>query len=263
MILLYKYIPFIWKKNWEQDSEKELALSRFECIKESTLYFSTPEQLNDPFDCSPSFQYFNDISDFELCLNELDETETKLILEKFPKCSSKKDVIDLMYIMKSQKSVSHDLGMLYHFNLIKSIIEMKISNLGILSLTTDYRNCLMWSHYAQNHSGICIEYEFPNSLLSLRPVQYVNEQPLFSLYEALHQKFGKLQELFYTKSKHWEYENEYRMVALTGREKKKIDQIKISRIIFGINTSDDTKEKIKSVVDDTHQLKLSHNYNLI
>ena len=42
----------------------------------------------------------------------------------------------------------------------KQIQKIMDQNFAVGCLTTDYRNNLMWSHYADGHKGFCIEYDF-------------------------------------------------------------------------------------------------------
>jgi hypothetical protein len=71
---------------------------------------------------------------------------------------------------------------------------------------------LMWSHYADNHRGLCLEFSTDHSLFgSALEVQYLSSYPQWSpqaLVDAT-----SVHPLL-TKSKDWSYEGEYRIVAL-------------------------------------------------
>ena len=41
----------------------------------------------------------------------------------------------------------------------EKLLKTKKDTLGILSLTTDNKNLLMWSHYTNNHKGYCLEFD--------------------------------------------------------------------------------------------------------
>ena len=61
----------------------------------------------------------------------------------------------------------------------------------------------MWSHYADSHKGICIEYE----------------QHLISALRDGHKiRYPRQKEGLYCKNRCWEYENEYRMMAKTDKK---------------------------------------------
>jgi len=81
----------------------------------------------------------------------------------------------------------------------------------------------------------------------------------------MHSKYGRFLDLFYTKSKHWANENEWRMVSRQGNESKKIPGTKVKRILWGIGTSPQTKDKILETIDSTIptvQMELKSNYEL-
>lgn len=94
-------------------------------------------------------------------------------------------------------------------------------------LCTDFKNTLMWSHYADSHRGFCVEYDFSRNCDSLQnnlpmPVVYSESRPQIPWREALHKSdentvsatvdmmVGVL-----TKDKRWEYENEWRFLIPT------------------------------------------------
>ncbi len=69
---------------------------------------------------------------------------------------------------------------------------------------------LMWSHYAKNHTGICLEFHVSNHLfLKAMPVSYEIKYPQFhidTMYEHATQ-------VVLTKADCWRYEDEFRLIA--------------------------------------------------
>lgn len=77
---------------------------------------------------------------------------------------------------------------------------------GVISFTETRSNLLMWSHYAQGHSGIVIEIDIQNEFFStIKRVRYDNVKPH-------HIHVNELEDLFFIKSDEWIYEKEYRIV---------------------------------------------------
>jgi hypothetical protein len=72
---------------------------------------------------------------------------------------------------------------------------------------------LMWSHYADNHRGICLEFSTENNDLfsNACKVSYRKEYPQWSLHTM-----DEYLEVFLTKSDDWKYEEEYRIIARAG-----------------------------------------------
>lgn len=98
--------------------------------------------------------------------------------------------------------------------------ELNVRRYGVFSLTENSNDILMWSHYAGQHTGICIEYErHSNNVLGdvsvVRPTRYTDAYPLLSYEEAAHLQFQSaslddsvLSSYIYTKSSCWSYERE-------------------------------------------------------
>lgn len=100
--------------------------------------------------------------------------------------------------------------------------------------SADFDNQLMWAHYANKHTGFCIEYDIRNNdnkqfVTSLWPVIYTDERPEFedSVYEYYDETLPRrpsreevinnndvfMQKLLLTKSIDWERENEWRLIV--------------------------------------------------
>ena len=79
-----------------------------------------------------------------------------------------------------------------------------------------YNNILMWSHYADEHKGFCVEYHFSNKFvfsslnnkiaMRFHSINYTDKTVV--LDNRLTSVVG-----FYTKQKCWEYENEERLLT--------------------------------------------------
>ena len=83
----------------------------------------------------------------------------------------------------------------------RSLIADKWS---VLCFSADWKNPLLWSHYADRHRGICLGFDVPDNLL--HTVQYRKCRPPVD-----HCRIDdKISPILYTKFAHWEYENERR-----------------------------------------------------
>ena len=119
--------------------------------------------------------------------------------------------------------------------------------IGCISLTND--NFLMWSHYADKHEGICIEYDLydfinnPISNVILKKVDYV-EKIINDRNAILTDKYNnqyRLTDILSVKSKEWEYEKEYRIIKYCINMNNTI-KLPIKKIYFGAKTSKEDKE---------------------
>lgn len=125
------------------------------------------------------------------------------------------------------------------------------------SICTDYKNRLMWSHYADGHKGFCIEYDFNQECdaskeLLILPVIYSKERMKFpwNVVIAVDKEDEKIKMeaaqtmilSLLTKDEVWSYENEWRVIAsgLNGTENVKMPPV--SCIYVGAMCSDENKK---------------------
>ncbi|MEJ2609114.1 MAG: DUF2971 domain-containing protein, partial [Candidatus Thiodiazotropha sp.] len=91
----------------------------------------------------------------------------------------------------------------------------------VFSMASKWNSPLMWSHYADEHKGICVEYDISNAACKKpKPVDYegergialskISEYVIYSSSDALNEIEQKY---FYTKANQWNYEEEWRFVS--------------------------------------------------
>ena len=115
-------------------------------------------------------------------------------------------------------------------------------------LCTDYKNRLMWSHYADGHKGFCIEYDFSvpckeRSELLVLPVVYSRERPKFPWRvafatdknsDAVKNDSARAMILsLVTKDDAWQYEDEWRIITLQSSGIENVKMPPISCIYIG------------------------------
>lgn len=160
-------------------------------------------------------------------------------------------------------------------------IIQKLYNVGIYSLSklknneTFPCNELLWAHYANSHTGFCIEYDLDKlsnyaqsnyDISHVLHVSYADERPKVSENDNIIQVQKKV---FGTKSLAWEYENEVRLVFEKYGEKT-VPENAVTAIYFGLKISlEDRREIIKRMsgrgidfyqverIENLYQLKAS------
>ena len=115
-------------------------------------------------------------------------------------------------------------------------------------------NQLMWSHYANSYSGICIEYDFnqiKDAIGFIYPVEYTTERPTLSLQDlgvkgfdlgaetsirSCEPKMGAILSYLLAKNVCWNYEKEWRIINV-GEENTPlfINLPFVKSITFGMN----------------------------
>lgn len=84
---------------------------------------------------------------------------------------------------------------------------------GVLCFSRSWRSPVLWSHYADKHSGMCLGFDVPTGIL--KDILYVKSR--FPLTEADLRSGGPTdalrERLFCTKFQHWKYEKEVRVIV--------------------------------------------------
>ena len=168
-------------------------------FSEGELRFSTPVQLNDPFDCEPIFATEVDEEGFRTYVR------TNLQLLKPNIDSSTLDAKVEKFVRGEYPPTPERLQR------FKQDYVHRVRKLGIFSTSKRWESILMWSHYADRHRGICLELnpEVLPSHISVHRVHYLDERPVVNLFTDSQSANVRTA---CTKSRHWHYEHEWRLV---------------------------------------------------
>ena len=217
----------------------------YDLISDDLLFLPKIEKLNDPYE----IQLFYDIEEI-----------AKAFCFKNRKVVKKKvgnGEIEAEYYGNMDSDDKKELN-----EIIYEINEDLNDKISIVCLAERNDINPMWAHYADNHEGICIEYDLKNCenifLKTLCfPINYVekndNTDDLISLVV-----FKNLEKTFFlfkvanTKSKDWEYENEWRIVFFENdynytdfySNKHYTTFIKPKSIYLGLNIDKEIKKEI-------------------
>lgn len=136
------------------------------------------------------------------------------------------------------------------------------NNLYLKAFSFDGENNLMWSHYADEHRGICIEYDFqyaPKDVIEhLYPVQYSDKRFTFQNPTGINSHPF----LLLRKSKDWAYEKEFRLIYKESDFPAKDHNIKlncVTKIIFGLRTQQSDMDLVKCLLCGKNHLHQSDN----
>ncbi len=119
---------------------------------------------------------------------------------------------------------------------IIDLLRVRKYKTRVCSFSKDYRHTLLWSHYADNHQGCCIEASVKNNEKATE-VKYVECIP-----EIIDECEGK--ELLSHKSNVWSYEDEVRFFRKTP-----YININIYQVIFGLRISDEDYKFYKKLIE--------------
>ncbi len=190
---------------------------KFEAF-EGLVYPSSPLYFNDPYDCEFCFQT-------EALENIVDrETYIYLLNRKFKLKKEEKDRIlysddierALQIVLKAHGARLSDSWINIIENQLNNCMDKIKDSVRVVCLSEVYDSMLMWSHYAQNHEGYCIEYEFETDdwlYKHLHPVTYTNDRYIVDKKDMLNNATKWIYETTCHKSDVWSYEEEWRIVT--------------------------------------------------
>lgn len=131
--------------------------------------------------------------------------------------------------------------------------------IALCSFTKNNKNNLMWSHYTNNHTGICVEYTpalfgYLKSLkgyLAFWKVNYSDQPPIVKGMENLN---SKVEKVMFNKQSEWKYEEEYRVVFISDKDTEflPIDRNFVKAVYLGSRIDAAVENKILSICKDTH-----------
>ncbi len=184
---------------------RSLAEDKFEFTRNifinNKLYFVCPDKFNDPFDCN-IFPCVKNITKKQI-LKEIEEKRDNLLARG----------IDILKLKQNVYNKSIEELRTYFLN------EYPLhKNVGVLSLSEDNLDILMWGHYADSHKGICIGFDYSKLIfltkekLIPRKVNYPpdNKYPGWNPFSSSGEELVKKRLL--TKALNWEYEQEWRVI---------------------------------------------------
>ena len=257
IVYLYKYRS-LSDEDRKNDSENTKAYS-MRIFTHNEIYFAPFKTFNDPFDCRAHW-----------CLDTSDQKAEKYaqkfnedLLEKFIEVyiSSNENLKDdvkqkaikltrTLELFNFDKEFVRLLGEVHQKEILDSLNE----NYGIFSLSGRYDSILLYSHYADYHRGLCLQFSTDKNVSDdffkyVFPVEYNNNYPEINMSAPNPWK------AFFRKSPEWSYEAEFRLVREGKPGVYHFPQNILTGVIFGCNISDADKMLVKDWVKGRKDFK--------
>ncbi len=129
---------------------------------------------------------------------------------------------------------------------------------ALCSFSADNKSNLMWSHYTDNHIGICVEYkpelfEYLKTLKKYILCGKINYSDAPLTVNILEDNISKVEKMMFNKQSEWKYEKEYRIILLSDEETEfiKIEQKYIKAVYLGSRTSTEIESEILAFCKNT------------
>lgn len=225
---LYRYRSFANPKQ-----EREVFI-------ENKLHMSSPARFNDPFDMQVRYV-------FEGTDDEKRRRLRAFFARNIPALGGSELEEEI------ERSLKQDMAK-KAWDAHNKVIEAS----GVCCFNGDPRSILMWSHYASNHDGICLQFDVacdPRAFVNTHRMKYDNKYPVIN--------FGSDAEdlsLFTSltnKALEWQYEGERRFIERNGAGKKLgFRSDALTGLILGCKLSVNKRSDIKTVIDERAARKL-------
>jgi hypothetical protein len=238
---LYKY------KNFDQQTLELLIADR--------LYFADPTTFNDPLDTRPSVNSDMNTADLESVLRRLVEQRihaemsaaARSIRYKGPKTVDHIRRLSEQHAERLIREIAYDATNTEfeldesHTYLLTHYLEdelLKRYDKGIVSLSEVVTCPLMWSHYGDQHKGICIGYSVPAArTIELWPVEYGGSR-LVNASDVQKMLNGEIdardrvdRAVLFRKAEPWRYESEWRLIGQRGAQSSCME---LEEVVFGV-----------------------------
>ena len=187
---------------------RKLDKDTIDNIKDDKIHIQNPRNFNDPYDCRGfKMSFSNDLTyrDIKSFFNDLKvplfkkhwESKNKKQKSAIAKQCNRRDKLTEYLRIVFQIGADELFPDKYDLNEDPFVPGNEETYISCFSSTN--KNILMWSHYSENHQGICIGYNYEMLKEILYPVSY-------------QQEFGDINAAKIIKSTDWSYEQEWRVV---------------------------------------------------
>ncbi|WP_165758916.1 DUF2971 domain-containing protein [Niastella yeongjuensis] len=197
-------------------------------IEEGYIWLAEIASLNDPFECSIQFdndeclRHFYGSDQFRLTFEIM--TGQRLTTKEISVLSTSDKPYDEYLKICALRKIAIGINSEEQLKKVQrrwtEIVEEMNRNLRICSFSLNSSSLLLWSHYACEHKGICIEYDLEDVdeiRAFMQPVMYrdrVHKIGLFEEYTTMQMIGASL-----IKSKDWVYEQEWRLTIFKQKDK--------------------------------------------
>jgi hypothetical protein len=214
------------------------GLAHFEDIlRNNRIWFSSPMEFNDPFDCRRAYDARNTREQVVLRKAEFHTRKGLCLEEAIAKADQEiPRYPDELDGWQEQQIAGHN---------------HRLANSAILCLTCACDNQLMWTHYAGYHAGVCIMFgirDFEDNpqidfIAEAQPIEYSDRCPLVNFVQDNSREI--VRKVFLTKATPYHYEAEWRIVRYDdGPGLKPIPNGIVGGVILGVRMRSAHRERV-------------------
>jgi hypothetical protein len=225
----YKYLPIDHRNERSIDKAHDLIVG-------SRMFLSDPTRFNDPFDMKARVVFEGTVDQRRQRFKALIAAQSRVNYKERQR----------LLTQFMTRPVEEWLAAL------EGIFAQSVRDVGVFSMAGDPRSILMWSHYGQNHTGICIQLEIahdPRAFALSVAIDYEDKYPILNY---LNPDWGsEVRQVITTKHPGWSYEKEWRIIHMNGANSYYyFKPAVVSRIILGSRISQENVDVIKRLLSE-------------
>ncbi|WP_176058974.1 DUF2971 domain-containing protein [Paraburkholderia sp. BCC1876] len=236
---------------------RSFSTTTLRMFSQAEVFFAKPSTFNDPFDCNP--QVHVDVE-----WREVERLWKAVALKQMGRERAAQAMASYRY--NSTEHGRHDDDgdgtasyLSYMVRDIDVHLKAQFKDYGVLSMASSWDNPLMWSHYADEHRGICIEYETDDHRCKvLGPVNYrssrfihVSDLHLWLIKRSAAAEKKIFNQYFFAKAPQWRYEREWRAVSqINGAQDR---PFRIRAVHFGLRCDVAIVTTIAKLFEDSRE----------
>jgi hypothetical protein len=186
---LYKFRPY------RSDHHREWVR---QIIADSKVYFSRRSELNDPFDLAPVFRI---------------EKDRRKLLADAERVWARNGISVADLQRNRLKLASADLRTIEQDGAARALARIE-ENYWVFSLAGNREHPMLWSHYAEGHTGVCLHFCADEQSLfgAAQAVHYRPKRPVLPIPLSMLPEPEVAKRVTLTKGDFWRYEEEYRVL---------------------------------------------------
>lgn len=217
---------FLYKYRHIDENNKDFIADIFTNNK---IFFASPSSFNDPFDCQARLSFD---APLRLQRSYLDS----LLKKRSPHLTRN----------ERRTKIKNGLPSILGDNFSKATLREILGDVGVFCLSEVRDNILMWSHYANGHTGFCLEFiatsDTPIFGGALK-VRYDIQKPILQYF--IDDRLVQIEKALFTKSQDWSYEKEWRIIDHEhGAGVRSFNAEHLTGVILGCRMLESTKRQI-------------------
>ena len=246
---------------------RDLTARTLDMVVGDQLHFADPSTFNDPLDTRPSLDIDVGIGELEGILWMLTEQrnaaemraaadamrlegpKTTDLIEKRSRSQANEQMAEIEYsAMNPEFDTEATLRHRIELELLRRYER------GIVSFAESNDCPLMWSHYGDQHRGICLGYSVPEkSTVDVQEVEYggtrlVKASDVSAMLNGDDEARARVDAgVLLRKAESWSYEREWRLIGRRGTEGSPLE---LEEIIFGMKCKQSAKYTVMKALED-------------